>query len=513
MPKYKNNSKYKTIKQQVSAATRYDPRIGRRVSVRNYSRDQYIRNYKTISLKIAEKAFEERSQRAKTLDKQKTSKEVLEEPNEKWKENINRMDVKGIDDKKDQSYTNWTMEELEDQISIIKIKLRDENPIESEYQKLHEKRRNIETEIFNRKYLKSHETGNYIEDILSKGELDKIPWNTSRYMPMHIKTKYELIKRLKNEIFHSTSKISTSEEEIEKARKENNIDKIMELKVKISQAKRELKGDYERLSIYVPSSIESYKEYQSDELRRTIVNLLNKKSSEKTENIAKIKEKIKSFKIKLKKENNYKKFENYSKTYKSLLTESPEFFPRQKIEIIGSDKMIRIMDPSHITVLTTPNEYKNSFLDTATEKTENVKTLNIENIIIDKKGSSLSEFNGSFYDNIYIKRAKKGFKNKELKIRAGKDIPIIIESDELIYAIAPRSVGNSYLDEEKPDIINFGEKIDSWGIDAVRINREDYKRINKIKKMELIDKAELSHALKNSSKDKVIFEYIINGGK
>ena len=97
MPQYKNNSKYKTIKKQVSAATRYDPRIGRRVSVRNYSRDQYIRDYKTISLKIAEKAFEERSKRAKTLDKKKESKETLEEPNEKWLENINRLDVRGID--------------------------------------------------------------------------------------------------------------------------------------------------------------------------------------------------------------------------------------------------------------------------------------------------------------------------------------------------------------------------------------------------------------------------------
>ena len=61
MPQYKNNSNYKTIIKQVGKHSRFDPRAGRKVDVGSYFRGQYIKKEKTISPKIVEKSFEEKT--------------------------------------------------------------------------------------------------------------------------------------------------------------------------------------------------------------------------------------------------------------------------------------------------------------------------------------------------------------------------------------------------------------------------------------------------------------------
>jgi len=92
--------KYYSKEITVSGHTRYDPRINKRVSVSQYPRNQRYRQYETISQIEASNLFNKRSERAKTMDLSKTSKKVLDEPNEYWAKNINKSDTKDIDTKK-----------------------------------------------------------------------------------------------------------------------------------------------------------------------------------------------------------------------------------------------------------------------------------------------------------------------------------------------------------------------------------------------------------------------------
>jgi len=93
------SNKYYKKKVKVSGYTRNDPRCKKPVKVGTYQRDQRYRNYRDLSMSEAKRLFNQRPQRSKTIDKKTTSKKVLEDPNEYWKEHMNRTDVKGIDTK------------------------------------------------------------------------------------------------------------------------------------------------------------------------------------------------------------------------------------------------------------------------------------------------------------------------------------------------------------------------------------------------------------------------------
>jgi len=92
--------KYYSKEITVSGHTRYDPRAEKTVNVHSYSRNQRYRNYETVSISKARELFNQRSERAKTSDLSKTTKKVLDEPNEYWAKNIGKSDVKNIDTKK-----------------------------------------------------------------------------------------------------------------------------------------------------------------------------------------------------------------------------------------------------------------------------------------------------------------------------------------------------------------------------------------------------------------------------
>ena len=81
----------------VSGHTRYDPRIKKRVHVNPYPRNQKYRQYAPISRVNALKKFNQKSTRAKAIDRSKTSKKVFDEPNEYWLEHTEKSDVKDID--------------------------------------------------------------------------------------------------------------------------------------------------------------------------------------------------------------------------------------------------------------------------------------------------------------------------------------------------------------------------------------------------------------------------------
>lgn len=72
-----------------------------------YTRNQRYRKYDPISMEKALEQFEKRSEKAKALDRSKTSKTVLDEPNDQWGENVGRIDVKGIDTKQEKWEKDW----------------------------------------------------------------------------------------------------------------------------------------------------------------------------------------------------------------------------------------------------------------------------------------------------------------------------------------------------------------------------------------------------------------------
>ncbi len=92
---------------KVKGHTRRDPRSKKRVNVRSYQRNQRFRDYGSISKTRAQILFNQRSQRARTMDLKTTSKKVFENPNEKWSENIDKSDVKGIDTKQLSWEKDW----------------------------------------------------------------------------------------------------------------------------------------------------------------------------------------------------------------------------------------------------------------------------------------------------------------------------------------------------------------------------------------------------------------------
>lgn len=93
-------SEYYRKQKTVRGHTRYDPRSDKSVNVHSYNRNQRYRNYETVPMSKARELFNQRSERAKASDLSKTSKKVLDEPNEDWAKNIGKIDVKGIDTKK-----------------------------------------------------------------------------------------------------------------------------------------------------------------------------------------------------------------------------------------------------------------------------------------------------------------------------------------------------------------------------------------------------------------------------
>ncbi|MFO7798120.1 MAG: hypothetical protein R6W84_18430 [Promethearchaeia archaeon] len=90
-------SKYKKVLKKVPAYSYSHHKTGKKVNVGSHKQHYRIRMYKPISREKARKEFEKRSQRSQSIDKANRSKETKQEPDEEWLENINRMDVKGID--------------------------------------------------------------------------------------------------------------------------------------------------------------------------------------------------------------------------------------------------------------------------------------------------------------------------------------------------------------------------------------------------------------------------------
>ena len=373
MPQYKNNSKYKTIKKQVSAATRYDPRIGRRVSVRNYSRDQYIRDYKTISLKIAEKAFEERSKRAKTLDRQKTSKIVLEEPNEKWKENINKMDVKGIDTK----ISNFTTIES----------------LKEEIEKNQKKMKEISHEIWK-------DTDKTITKPLYE-RIAKLQEEINKMIEIHNSLVEERDRNRKAELF--TKRKGTIKEDTMK---------LEEMKLKM---RKTMKGKYEK-----------------------------------------------------------------------------EIWDEQEIKPFDPHDTIGILDYNKITLLTTNRQMEGSIIANEVKENKQIKfDIDKRKFILSEDGEGLYEFDNKNlcgYKKEYIDIAFKSLNNPKVFYQPRK--PLIIKDETFTYAIAPRDYETWDEDEDDGNIWNdddYEPKMKSIKISKVKISPKQYKKLQKIKKEELIE--------------------------
>ena len=87
--------KQKTVRKH----SRHTPKTRKIITIGAYDRKQRYRNYAKISRARAQQLFDQRSQRARTLDLKTTSKKVFDVPNEYWEKYIGRSDVKGIDTK------------------------------------------------------------------------------------------------------------------------------------------------------------------------------------------------------------------------------------------------------------------------------------------------------------------------------------------------------------------------------------------------------------------------------
>ena len=129
---------------------------------------------------------------------------------------------------------------------------------DEEHKKLTEKKHRLEEEIYSRKHL----DGQDINEILKKGEIKKINYQASRYLPEHLRVTYHRIKTLKGDIDELQWKLLKSEEKLINRRDLGFKEEYLEDdKEQIEKTRTKLVDLYHQLEVYVPNAMEDYEKH------------------------------------------------------------------------------------------------------------------------------------------------------------------------------------------------------------------------------------------------------------
>lgn len=473
--------KYYKKSKRVKGHSRFDPRINKRVNVNSYTRNQRYRNYKGISREQALKLFNQRSNRARAIDKSKTSKKVFEVPNEYWVKYMEKSDVKGIDTKEIKSknkYTKMSSEELQDHLDLQNIKIRnlrnkmEKVKLDSEeykklymtYQQLLEELTEIKIRVYNKKHLKDED----IRDIIKKGELGKLSYLAEKELPPSVSVEYYRIKEIHQKMADQLEDLSKLDVEIHNLKEwKESKEAISEKKKERSKLKKDLKESFEKRYAYIPDSLKQYEKFEKN---YSLLNKYRNKFFEKDEEVPII---------------------DLSKGYRDLYTGK-----------------LGCMDSLRISMLMTNEGYKQiSALYDATKEGKKI-SMNDADLILTKGGYLLYRFDkATEYDKETIDRALKGFGEQKVEIVFTKETPIILKNKDLVFASAPRFVER---DEITLDY-NNPKKQPLYGYEDIKISQEDLDKLRKNNnKKDLMIKGNLPEAYKKYKKDKLIYHYIIN---
>lgn len=474
--------KQKTVRKH----SRHTPKTRKIITIGAYDRKQRYRNYAKISRARAQQLFEQRSQRARTLDLKTTSKKVFDVPNEYWEKYMGRSDVKGIDTKQKQPRdAKLSIEELYKQLDAQNLKLNyikrqiDKVKVDSDrykslfkrYQDLLEEKNEIDVQIFNKKYLK----GDNIREFLEKGDIKKIDYVAQLNMPAKYKQKYNEVDLAHKKMHSNLEELSTNEVEfynLKKWKKEGRDVSEKELSSKKKEQK-ELK----------------------DKLKRSFEDM---------------KEIAPKFKV---------DFNEFEKELDVLNKNKHKFFDKdEELPIIdmGSGYIkdcytgkFAVMDSLRISLLTTEKGYKG--IEGLYNATKDGKSISLDDTdsILTKSGSFLYQLNNSRFSKERIDNAIEGFEDQRIDILFTEEAPLIIKNKDLVYITAPRVFekddDDMTIDYSKPG------KTRRYGYEDIKINQKDFTRIKKTNtKKELIEKANLPKEYSKYNKNELIYHYIIS---
>ena len=480
------SNKYYHKEITVREHTRFDPRLNKRVGVGKYPRKQRYRNYEDISMSRAKELFNQRSQRARSIDLSSTSKKVFTDPNEYWEKHIDRSDVKGIDTKteKQKDFAKMNLEDLEKYKDSLDNKIKDlrqeyekyplNSPEFKKYEKelslLSNKKDEIKTQIYNEKYLK----GNNIREFLERGDIKKIDYTAQLNMPSRYKQQYNEVDLAHKEIHKKLEELSTNEVELynlktwKKEGLEVSEETLSSKKEEQKELKNKLKQSFKDLKEIAPKFKVNINEFEKE------IDLLNK--------------------------NKHKFFDK------------DEELP---IIDMGSGYIkdcytgkLAVMDSLRISLLTTEKGYKG--IEALYNATKDGKKVSLDNMdsILTKNGSLLYNLNNSQFSKERIDNIIEGFGDQKFDILFTEEAPLVIRNEDLVCITAPR-----FSEKDDDDItIDYNKpgKIPRYGYEDIKISQEDFNRIKKTNtKKKLIEKANLPKEYSKYHKDKLIYHYII----